>query len=104
MNNATPRPWITFDWVNHAPDETSLIDCIPIGPAGAAPVVADVLLLNGDHAETEANAALIVRAVNHHDELVAALDGLLGHMEAPRSQKASKAWDAAMAVLAKVRA
>ncbi len=68
----------------------------------------------GDRARLEnlANAALIVKSVNFHDELVGALETAMGVMEADHKNLTTDRWDedyvaeAAQieAVLAKVRA
>ena len=51
--------------------------------------------------ETEANAAFIVTACNAHEELVAALEDVLGFCATNQGMEAQMAIEAARAVLAK---
>lgn len=66
-DGATPRPWRV------APDDLSVM--------GAAPVHRHICGTVSNHvptlAEMRANARLIVRAVNSHDALVAALEDIV---------------------------
>lgn len=74
---ATPRPWemsqkpyvslATGEGDNFSSGDWGIYP--PLGEAGPVAVV-----------NSEANAELIVRAVNSHDQLVAALDGLLSRL------------------------
>lgn len=69
MAERTPLPW-SLDERDPAlaigPDGKPVADCVIFNPRQARPI-----------AEAEANAALIVRAVNAHEELVAALENLI---------------------------
>jgi len=70
----TPTPWTA----------TANIDAGPYGPSWTVRVDKQVVVasisgaaLHGGQERAEANAAFIVRAVNAHDELVAALEGMM---------------------------
>ena len=63
MKNATPRPWRQGHIAGHR---------FVIGDGGAT-TVAEMW----NPAQSEANAELIVTAVNNHDDLVAALEWLV---------------------------
>ena len=72
FSKATPRPWtVKDDPVN--PERGAVYIEGPNGWRVQAIAECDV----GDH-DREANAALIVHAVNHHDALVEALTELVG--------------------------
>ena len=63
----TPTPWYADEYDIRADDGAGL--CIAVTPFGAN----DAL-----QAEAKANAAHIVKCVNHFDDLVAALEGAIG--------------------------
>lgn len=66
MSKSTPRPWrLDEDFDEHiiGANNEGVADCCVVLPK-----------IGPRHAENEANAALIVRAVNAHDDLVAALN------------------------------
>lgn len=62
MSKHTPGPWIVSPWHNVSEDCEFLVDFLPIGPSLEGPFVANVLLLNSDYAEANANARLIAAA------------------------------------------
>ena len=61
LSKATPRPWVGFKY-----EDT--VELLPAMRKGSTGVRCDI-----STDERDANAALIVKAVNLHDELVAAL-------------------------------
>ena len=71
----TPIPWEIHAW---ADDHNSVRICQPDHSTerGCLPV-AEAEILGRDREEAEANAAFIVRAVNNHTQLLAALEGLM---------------------------
>ena len=77
MTPATPRPWHVEqkdpgrDWRIWPSDEGDLIAAVMNPYVDKQGNV--IRELETNHAESEANAALIVRAVNSHDALVAAV-------------------------------
>ena len=96
----TPLPWINTGKPS-APD----FENINIWGDGGRVLVAKVRY-NGDSEEVEANAELIVRAVNHHAALVEALEFLLADyiaIDGPRLTASSVPLDKARAVLAAAR-
>lgn len=113
-DNTTPRPWEL--------SEFDLDDATAIGVRNPAvglnednymAIIADCGVVVGRdpgfiQAERRANAALIVRAVNAHDDLVAALESAffaLGRAgaNANRQHDGREAWEQARAALAKAR-
>lgn len=65
----TPAPWKSFD--KTLPDASTDFPCTVITASNGCP-----LAYVGNHAGYKANAAFIIKAVNCHDELLAALKGL----------------------------
>lgn len=85
MSESTPRPW-----------RINKYGSIGAGQFGTEPIVAHIEPLfgrDGDIGDHAANAALIVRAVNAHDDLVAALRRLAS-MEAFIVSRAMRPEDA----------
>lgn len=70
-DHATPRPWVLDGFVIADPNGDT-----PTGRWGIASAEPRT-----NPVEKQANAALIVRAVNCHDELVAALEALLHEVD-----------------------
>ncbi len=68
MSKHTPTPWSHWDGSNRFGLYIG-VNYIPIGECGAGSKITSEV--------TKANAAFIVRAVNAHDELVAALEEAL---------------------------
>jgi hypothetical protein len=85
---ATPRPWVQF-----LCREANTIEFLPAGRPGTT----EVIVHRVDEPEADANAALIAMAVNLHDELVAALRGVL-----KEADRRTNAFDRARAVLFEV--
>jgi len=85
----TPTPWFVSDWNNDFGDEPFMVhsqenEIIRAGQSGIWPggiiktAIANTEECDGDRV---ANAAFIVKAVNAHEGLVAALRDVLGRME-----------------------
>ena len=72
---ATPRPWMHYDDTDAA-GKTGRHEIVATGKT-----VARIYRTAGSEVEDAANAALIVRAVNCHDELVAALRDIIAYVE-----------------------
>ena len=71
---ATPRPWIVDECADYRGFETIRVaDGTPNGNTGMQPIAT---------VYNEANAALIVKAVNAHEKLVAAFTAAVERMEA----------------------
>lgn len=103
-DNATPRPWQVF--CNNTvlfPD--SGLECPDSAIIAAGDQEICVVHAFADPAETDAHAALIVRAVNAHAELVAALAEMVRLTERrgdwPKNSPMLMALGAARAALAK---
>jgi hypothetical protein len=96
MSKHTARPWQTGLDFN--------ISGRILGDGGTSPI-ADVLLF-GEPADerAKANAALIVKCVNMHDELVTALNGALVALKLGAYVDQQSAIDYGMEVLAKAEA
>jgi len=91
MSEATPRPWFIVDeskavhrWVIAHGEGDSIADCAPVGPWMTPE-------------EADANAALIVRAVNNHEALLSALESAADELVVSHAQVADpenrEGWD-----------
>ena len=77
MTNHTPGPWHITRRDDLTPEQPNII----FGPEGTrrdGSSLAPIATVNGDTEEDRANAELIVRAVNHHEELVELLKRITG--------------------------
>lgn len=98
MSEATPRPWRVDP--NHPTDVQDasgreILSCIWKDEVGDTWVIRGIIAAQSED-ERDANAALIVRAVNAHDDLIVALEGarawvaqyldLPGHRDAAQSR------------------
>lgn len=76
MTKHTPTPW-RLTTVNYLPTIVAYHPTAAALPNATGDVVMAMPGPHFDKAERDANAALIVRAVNSHDELVAALRAMV---------------------------
>lgn len=77
---ATARPWQKYDGHDHLLGELMIIGPLPVNPSHAPKQI--VIFADCDDEEQQANAALIVKAVNSHDALLAALRDLTARASA----------------------
>lgn len=87
----TPGPWIAGRPI-FVDDED--MATIAIRQPNATPIIAEVLLLNSDEAEMEANARLIAKAPELHNEIEHASTRYQNLIEYLRGQAESDAWAA----------
>lgn len=76
MADATPRPWTMEEHEGIARWYTVLRGAVDVGPREKYDPIAHTRYSALHPDEDKANAELIVRAVNAHDELVAALEDI----------------------------
>ena len=101
LKHATPRPWTVFQ------DHLNMTEIRSAVPAYFKREIATVYCTSTPR--NAADAALIVHAVNAHDELVAVLRSLVASEDEHgdnigRMMRAGQAFDAARAVLSKLDA